>query len=226
MMRIFLLIFSVVLTFWVFPSNSQKLSCQHIYDIQKKFLKHHILYTKLTPDLQHRVLDQFIQNLDREKIYFLQSDIANIKRKNKRLFTDLKNQKCNGLYYIYDIYSKRVKERMKFANQYLSKNFLFTKKIKYILDEDLKKHPLSSKEANQAIKSYIQYQAANIFLFEKDLKQSAKQVSYILNNLKKQVLSWKPKLNYREIRDCKKKSKNSFKACKPTKWFSKLLKSL
>ena len=165
-------------------------------------------------------MDQLIKNLDREKIYFLQSDINNIKIKNKRLFSDIKKQKCHGLYYIYDIYSKRVKERIKFANQYLNKNFSFIKNLKYILDDDLKKFPSSTKEANQAMKGFIQYQTANVFLFEKDLKKSTKQVSYILNNLKKQVLSWKPKLNHREIRNCKIKSKHSFKACKPTKWFS------
>ena len=216
-------VFSIILALWAFPSQSQDLSCQQINYIQKRFLKHHILYTHLTPTLKNRVLDRFIQNLDREKIYFLKSDIANIKRKNKRLFFNLKKQRCFGLYYIYSIYSKRVKERIKFANQYLNNKFLFTKNLKYILDDDLRKRPLSARDAERKMKSYIQYQVANVFLFEKDLKKSIEQVSYILNNFKKQVLSWKPQLNQREIRNCKIKSKHSFKACKPTKWFSNYL---
>ena len=216
-------VFSIILALWAFPSQSQDLSCQQINYIQKRFLKHHILYTHLTPTLKNRVLDRFIQNLDREKIYFLKSDIANIKRKNKQLFFNLKKQRCFGLYYIYSIYSKRVKERIKFANQYLNNKFLFTKNLKYILDDDLRKRPLSARDAERKMKSYIQYQVANVFLFEKDLKKSIEQVSYILNNFKKQVLSWKPQLNQREIRNCKIKSKHSFKACKPTKWFSNYL---
>ena len=223
MMKKFLPVLIPIIAFWIIPSHSQRLSCQHIYDIQKRFLKHHVLHTKLTSELRNQVLDRFIQNLDREKIYFLKSDVASIKRKNKKLFFDLRKQKCKGLYYIYDIYSKRVKERMEFANQYLNNKFLFTKELKYILDDDLKTHPLSTREANQKMKSYIQYQTANIFLFEKDLQKSVQQVTYIFNNFKKQVLSWKPQLNHREIRDCREKSKNSFKACKPTKWFSNYL---
>ena len=222
MKKFFSLSFTILLL-WVFPSHSYELSCQQIHYIQKRFLKHHILHNKLTLSLKDRVLNQFIQDLDREKIYFLKSDIVNIKRKNKRLFSDLRKQKCPGLYYIYDIYSKRVKERIKFANEYLKKNFLFTRDLKYILDDDLKTHPLSNKEANDKMKSFIQYQVANVFLFEKDLKKSIQQVVYILNNVKKQVLSWKPQLNPREIRDCRTKSKNSFKACRPTKWFSNYL---
>lgn len=223
MMKIFFPVLISILVFWASPSHSRKLSCQHIYDIQKRFLKHHVLHTKLTSDLRNQVLDRFIQNLDRKKIYFLKSDVAGIKRKNKKLFSDLRKQRCKGLYYIYDVYSKRVKERMEFANQYLNNKFLFTKDLKYIVDDDLKTHPSSTKEAKQKMKSYIQYQVANIFLIEKDLQKSVQQVTYMLNNFKKQVLSWKPQLNHREIRDCREKSKNSFKACKPTKWFSNYL---
>ena len=230
MKSLFFFVF-LTLSFWTFPSNSKNLSCQQVYYIQKRFLKHHIQHTKLTSALRDQVLDRFIQNLDREKIYFLKSDIATIKRKNKRLFANLKKQRCHGLYYIYSIFSKRVKERMKTANQYLDSNFLFNKKLKYILDDDLKKYPSSEKEADNKIKNYIQYQTANVFSFEKDLEKdpkkafekSKKQVSYILNNFKKQVLSWKPKLNRKEIRDCRMKSKHSFKACRPTKWFSNYL---
>lgn len=209
--------------FWSISSYSQELSCRHIYKIQNLFLKHHILSIKYTPELRNRVLSQFIKSLDREKIYFLQSDILNIKRKNKRIFSDLKKQKCLGLYYIYNIYSKRVSERMNYAKTLLNDKFLFSKKAKYILDEDLKKHPKTIAEANENMKTYIQYLVANVFLFEKDLKKAVTQVSHILNKDKKQVLSWKPQLNPIERRHCRKKSKDSFKACKPTKWFSNYL---
>ena len=215
--------FCFLILFWTVPSHSQGLSCRQIYKIQALFLKYHISYTKPTQELKDRVLNQFIKSLDREKVYFLKSDIINIKRKNKRLFSDLKKQKCLGLYYIYKIYSKRVNERMEYAKTLLNDKFLFSKKIKYVLDEDLKKHPENTEEANGYMKAYIQYLVANVFLFEKDLKKAVNQVSHILNKDRKQVLSWKPQLNPIELRHCRKKSKDSFKACKPTKWFSNYL---
>ena len=73
--------------------------------------------------------------------------------------------------------------------------------------------------------AYIQYQLANIFLMEKNLPKAIQQFSFILNNFNKQVRSWKPVLNSREVRQCKRKSKNSFKACKPSKWFTSYLNS-
>ena len=209
--------------FFSFYANSNNLSCNQIYYIQQQFLKNHILYDKLTDALKDRTLNQFIKTLDREKIYFLKSDIENIKKKNKRLFTNLKNKRCNGLYYIYNIYSKRVKERTEFAKKHLNKKFAFDKKIVYVVDEDIKQYPENTESANLRMKSYLQYHVANVYLFEKDLKKSVEQVSYILNNLNKQVQSWKPQLSWKEIRECKRKSKDSFTVCKPTKWFSSYL---
>ena len=191
--------------FFSFYSHSEQLSCGQIYYIQNQFLKSHILYDKLTKTLKTRTLNQFIKNLDREKVYFLTSDIEEINRRNRRLFRDLKQKKCNGLYYIYDIYSRRVKERMAFAEGYLGKGFSFDKKLTYITDEDLKQHPTDTKSANLRMTSYIQYHVANVFLFEKDLKKSVEQVSYILNNFYKQVRSWKPQLNHKDRRECKRK---------------------
>ena len=213
----------ILFLFFSFPSQSNELSCNQISYIQLRFLKSHILYDKLTEGLKKRVLSQFIKSLDREKIYFLKSDIENIHRKNKRLFKDLKNKRCSGLYYIYNIYSKRVKERTQFSKEYLTKDFSLNKKLTYVLDEDLKEYSKNTKSANLRMKSYIQYQVANIFLFEKDLKKSVEQFSYILNNFNKQVQSWKPQLNQRELRACREKSKTGFKVCKPTKWFSSYL---
>ncbi len=207
-------------------TQAEELSCRQLHYIQGRFLKNHISHKKLTTELRDRVLDQLIKALDREKMYFLQSDIDSIKRKNKRLFLDIKKRRCAGLYYIYDIYSMRVQERIHFASQILNDSFLFTRKLKYIRDDDLKAlkpHPKTVTEANHNMKSYIQYHVARIFLMEKDLKKSVQQVFYILSNQQKQILSWKPRLSRKELRDCKIRSKNSFKACKPSKWFSSYL---
>ena len=223
MMSFFSVFALFVLSFWSFPSFGQVLSCRKIHYIQERFLKHHVSHNKLTEDLKNQTLSKWIENLDREKIYFLKSDIDNIKKKNRHLFSDLRRKKCHGLYYVYDIYSKRMEERLKFANKYLKGKFLFQRNLKYVLEDDLKSYPSSVEAANQQMKAYIQYQVANIFLFEKDLKKSVQQVSYILNSFKKQMLSWKPRLNPREKRECRTKSKHSFKACKPTKWLSSYL---
>lgn len=206
--------------FFAPPAKSTELSCPDISMIQAEFLKHHVLYKKLTNTLKIRIIDQFIDEMDGEKIYFLKSDVQKIKKSYKRFFTGIKNNNCKELYKIYDLYSKRVNERVKFAKNYLSSNFNFNKSLTYVVDDDLKRHPINTYQANKKMIQYIQYQVANMFLFEEDLKKAAGQFSFIVHNVNKQVRSWKPLLNSKEKRVCRKKSQNSFKVCKPGAWYS------
>ena len=201
-------------------SSANDLSCPDIYMIQAEFLKHHVLHKKLTSTLKNRVVTQFIDEMDPEKIYFLKSDVQKIKKNYKRFFKDIENNNCKELYKIYDIYSKRVNERMKFAKDYLSSDFTLDQNITYVIDDDLKEHPVNTNQANQKMIQYIQYQIANMFLFEPDLKKAASQFSFILNNINKKLKSWKPVLNAKEKRVCREKSRNSFKFCKPGSWYS------
>ena len=212
-------VFFILLLFNSF-SLANDLSCPDISIIQAEFLKHHVLHKKLTNTLKSRVVNQFIDEIDNEKIYFLKSDVQKIKKNYKRFFKDIKNNTCKELYKIYNIYSKRVNERVKFAKDYLSSNFTLNQNVTYVIDDDLKKHPQSTNQANQKMIRYIQYQIANIFLFESNLKKATSQFSFILNNLNKQVRSWKPLLNSKEKRVCREKSRNSFKFCKPGSWYS------
>lgn len=215
-----------LLCFYPSFSYSSDLTCKHIYSIQKLFLKQHILHKKLTSQLHKKSLKQFIKNLDKEKIYFLKSDIKNIVKKNRDLFSDLKDDNCTGLYYIYDIYKKRLLNRTKHAQKFLNnKNFTLNKKLKYVLKDEDKTYSSTPREANKKMQIYIQYQVANLFLFEKNLKEAIKKTSYTLSKVKKEVLSWNPNLSILDMRICKNKSQDRIPICKPSYWFAYYLQA-
>ena len=220
--------FTIILFFLIFPffTLGEPLRCKYLHDIQEKFLNSHVLFSTLTPVLQKRTVEQFIKLVDPNKIYFLQKDVASIKSHTKQLFSNLKKSRCGTLYFIYDLYIKRLKSQIVFAESYLNNNFKLVKTSSFDVDSDNRKHPASTKKAEKLMKSYVQYQAANIYLIEKDLQ---KTIDYILQNLstiKTRALSWKPHLTGREKRICQKDFKlRKFKTCKPNKWFSYYLKS-
>ena len=221
-------IFFTILFLFILPAitQAQGLSCDKIYRIQNQFFLNHVLYSNTSKGLQQKTVKQMIENLDPEKIYFLNSDVNAIKRRSQKIFSNLNSGNCKDLYYIYDLYVKRFNNRISFAEKYLnSSNFKLNRKTRYIIDDKVKKHPSSEKQANRLMKSYLQFQIANIFVTEKDLKKSIKQFSYILKSRKKQIKSWKPKLTRKEIRTCIAKSKNSFQSCKPYKWYAFYLNS-
>ena len=176
--------------------------------------------------MEKKSLAQFIKTLDSEKLYFLQSDINQIKRKNKKLFSNLKKQNCSGLYFVYDIYKKRVLERVSFALNYLKSNFRLNKSLTYVVDSKHRKRSLTTQQANNFMKSHVQYQVSNVFLVEEDLKKAVEHVKQILKTFQDRIISWKPHLNKREMRLCQtSKKEKEFKTCKPTKWLARYLDS-
>lgn len=219
-----ILLFTVFISFCpaVFADGS---GCFYVYTIQNKFLKNHILFSRHTKEMEQRSLTQFIKTLDPEKIYFLQFDIKQIKRKNRNLFHNLKRQNCSGLYFVYDIYKKRVLERTQFALKYLE-NFKLNKNTTYVLDPKNRNLSKTDEEANQFMKRHLQYQGSNVFLAEEDMKKTLKHLKRMLETTRNRVTSWKPHLNKREQRLCQSgKKRRDFKTCKPLKWLALYLDS-
>ena len=209
-----------------FPIPAFSLVCSDIYNIQSKFLKNHILFSRHTKEMEQRSLDQFIKNLDPEKIYFLQTDINQIKRKNKKLFSHLRKHNCSGLYFVYDIYRKRVLQRVQFGLNYLSGNFQLNKNLTYTLDSKSRQRSETKEQADNFMKRHLQYQVSSVFLTEEDLGRAVKHIRHILETFKGRVISWKPRLNKREKRQCQAGTKQKdFKICKPAKWLARYLDS-
>ena len=202
------------------------LQCRYLNDIQDRFLESHINFASVNTTLQTRTIEQFTKSLDPQKIYFLQEDIQKIKRKTRKLFSDLKKRNCKALYDIYKIFKKRVDERVSFAFQHLQDNFKLVKSSAYNVDIENLSYPRNQKEANERMKSYLQYQAANIYMTEENMEKAKQHLTQTLNSKKTRVASWKPQLTPRKRSLCKKEQKaKNFKTCKPSKWFARYLDS-
>ena len=173
--------------------------------------------------MARRSLHRFVKFLDPEKVYFLQSDVNLIIRKNKKLFYNLKRQNCSGLYFVYDLYKKRVLERTKFALAYLD-DFQPDKSLSYILDTESRKRSRTSAEANRFMTRHLQYQVASVLMAEEDKDKALDHIRRMLQTERSRTVSWKPHLNKRERRRCRVQAKQKgFKVCKPAKWLARYL---
>ena len=220
-----LLLFILILNFSSF-TQGDGLLCKNIHKIQLSYLNNHILFSKYNKTLEARTLNEFLDTLDGEKIYFLASDIHRIKRKNKNLFQDLRKGNCSNLYFIYDLYVQRIKEQIKHAQKILSKNFYIKENTSYIIDSEKRQYPMNLNIATRGMNNFLQYQVANVFMIEEDLGKSTKYVLLNLNNFYKRILTWKPNLTNAEKTTCRKNNKRrNFKTCKHHKWHSVYLNS-
>ena len=223
--------------------SAVQLECEYINDIQDKFLDLHINFSdydkrkkKFRPKyraLEARVKDQFIKFLDSEKMYFTQSDIRNLRKELKNLFKKIETADCSGLNEAYKLYFKRVSERVKFANQYLSHKFALDPTMEIALDPKKRQRPKNIRQINNFHKKYLQYQMANAItasdkeIYEEQEKEAKKNILRNYNRMKKQVKSWNVSLTSKQKKKCykRKKLKGKVSICKPHRWYSLYLNS-
>ena len=229
--------------FYSFALHGANLECDYVYDIQDKYLDLHINFSNFDKkqrvfkvklfQLENRVKDQFIKMLDPDKVYFIQSDVNNIRKQLKNTFNKVKNKNCSGLNKIYDLYYKRVSERVKFATEYLSSEFVLDPSIKITLDSKKRKRWRTLRQINTFHKKYIQYQMAGAIIasdekeYNKQVKEAKENILRNYTRLKKQVKSWSVNLSEKEKKSCYKRKRSTGKVtiCKPDKWYSFYLNS-
>ena len=219
------------------------LECGYVNDIQNKYLDLHINFSNVdrkkkafkvsTATLESRVKDQFIKSLDPEKMYFTQSDVNNIRKQLKNILKQVTDGNCSALDNIYELYYQRVSERVKFADEYLSKEFILKPTLKLTLDSRKRKRRKTLRQINRFHEKYLQYQMANAIIvsdekeYDKQVEEAKKNILRNYSRLKKQVKSWDVSLSDEEKKKCYRRKKSSGKVtiCKPDKWYSFYLNS-
>lgn len=159
-----------------FMSQDLGLSCDNLYGIQKRFVEDHISFDKITPKIEARMIDQFIERLDSQKLYLLESDVATIKKTLKGVVAKTKKADCAPIRKAFDIYVKRMADRKEFAKKHLDKKFKIDKSVELSLDPDVRKHPKTKKQADAAHAKYLQFQVSNYVISDTPLKEAKTKV--------------------------------------------------
>ena len=219
------------------------LECDYVHDIQEKYLDLHINFSnfdkkkkdfkKKLSALEERVKDQFIKSLDSEKLYFTQPDINNIRRQFKNIFKKIEKKDCSTLDRVYDLYYKRVSERVKFINNYFKSKFFLEPTVKITLDSKKRKRSRNLRQIQAFHKKYIQYQMANAIVasdkeeYEDKVIEAKENILRNYNRLQNQVKSWSVHLSRKEKKKCSRQKQPDVNGviCKPYKWYSYYLNS-
>lgn len=169
----------ISLFFWsslAFGQKELELRCQYLFPIENGFLSQHVKYSKRDEALQTRVVEQYIKRLDPNKVYFLKSDVEEIKKHLAKIFEKVQAKDCGPLKEVQSILSKRVKERTEFAKKFLGKDYKFDSKVEFVYDPDKKPFPANLGEAEDFMKKYIHFQVSNYLATDMKLDEAKKNV--------------------------------------------------
>lgn len=153
-----------------------ELSCVHLYPIQMKYLEKHVNFSKLSPNLETRTIEQFVKRLDGSKLYLLDKDVKDIEKMMKGVFEKTRNKDCSALDKANDLFVKRVEERVNYAKKFLGAKFKYDPKAQIQRDPQDRPRPKTLAEANKFHETYMQYQVASYLATDMKMDEAKQQI--------------------------------------------------
>ena len=108
---------------------------ENIGELVAQFIqKSHYNQVSVDDELSSKVLDFYIENLDRNRMYLLASDIEYFERYRYELDDIVKSKPLDPVYEMFEVYQTRVRERLDFALAQLETEANFTTDLDYQFD--------------------------------------------------------------------------------------------
>lgn len=183
-----LLIFTLITP--ALQAEPTPLTCDHLYYIEQGYLQQHFSYNSFDPTLEKRTTDQILDKLDGSKLYLLKEDVTKIQQLTASIFSDVKKRDCKNLDQIYQVFLKRVEERVAFSKKVLDDKFKFDKETSLTLNAKKRDYFPNQKEADTFQKKYLQFQISNYLNTDMKLPEAKEHVLRSYDRLARRVKEW------------------------------------
>lgn len=111
----------------------------------------------INDDFSKKVYQQYFEDLDGEKMYFLQQDINSLQKYSTKLDDELKGEPVQFFQQAGKIFDQRVKEVAVITKEILSKPFTFATDEIIVTDGKKKSFATTDAERRDAIRKYLKY---------------------------------------------------------------------
>lgn len=140
--------------------------------------RYHFKHVNLDDSLSSMILTKYLENLDNSKVYFYSSDIAQLEKERYSFDDYLLAGNIQPFFDIFNLYEKRMLERMEYVDTILVSGFDFTKDDSVKIERDKSNWATSTKEMDRLWTERIKNDALNLSL-------SGKTEDEIVSNLTK-----------------------------------------
>ncbi len=174
--KVILLILVLAGFFWGFRQQQQAANkdAAIVTGVQRVIEYAHYHPATLNDEFSKKVFDQFIEDLDPSKRYFLQKDIDSLSRYKDVIDDELQQAKLDFYYSAFDIIKKRQKESLKYIDEILEKGFDFNKKETVSIDYKKIKPAKTKAELKDRWRKYLKFNTLSR-LYDKIKEQDKKK---------------------------------------------------
>jgi carboxyl-terminal processing protease len=117
--------------------------------------RYHYKHVPLNDSLSHVVFNNYLENLDNSKLYFLQSDTSAFAKYKAQIDDMLKSGDIGVPYQIFAVFKERYYERIAYVNELLKQEFDFAKDEYFNIDRKDADYSVSTNEQNELWRKYI-----------------------------------------------------------------------
>ncbi|MBD3223722.1 MAG: tail-specific protease [Caldithrix sp.] len=118
--------------------------------------------------LSSNLFDNYIEQLDHNRMYFLKSDIQKFEQFRYKLDDALKTGQLGFAFSVYNTFQERFKTRFDYIQGRLQKPFDFTLDEQFLVDRSQAAYPIHQTQADSIWNKYLKNAALKLKLAEKD----------------------------------------------------------
>lgn len=136
----------------------------------------HISGKPIDDAVSQKLMKRFVKQLDPQKLYFYKSDIDNLEREKNQLDDKLAVGDVNFAYNSFDLYLKRLQERMEYAQQLVDVNHDFTVDESIVVDSKELDFAKDQSELNERWRKRVKYDLLNLILEDTKIDEAREQL--------------------------------------------------
>ncbi len=151
---------------------------ENIGELVTQFVqKSHYLHVAVNDDLSSGVMDRYLESLDRNRMYLLQSDIEYFEKFRYQLDDIVRSQPLDPIFDMFSIYRTRVRERFEFALSQLENEPDLTISEEYQFDRTESPWATTTDELDELWRKRVKNDILNLALTDKPWEESREVLS-------------------------------------------------
>ncbi len=151
---------------------------------------YHYRKQNLNDSLSSVIFDEYIKNLDRNKLYFLEADVKSFEKFRFQFDDFLKTGKLDAAFEIFNLFKKRMNERMVYINKRLNEEFDYTADESVKLDREDVPWAKNNDELDESWRLRLKNDLLNLILSGKEYKAAADLLTKRYQNFHKIILQY------------------------------------
>ncbi|MEM7027295.1 MAG: carboxy terminal-processing peptidase, partial [Pseudomonadota bacterium] len=132
---------------------------------------YHYKKMELNDELSANIFDNYLENLDQNRVYFMQSDIDEFELHRYQIDDAIENSELDAAYEIFKRYRRRVDERIRYAGELLKNQFNFGKQESFIYDRREIDWAMSKQDLDEIWRKRVKNDYLNLKLAGKNTEE-------------------------------------------------------